>query len=162
MQVHDSIVIAADPLTIYRQIADPSQMGRWSPENMGAVVPTPGEPAAVGTSFVGSNRRGRARWVTRCTVTASDPGRRFAFDVTEIGPKRPSLKAPIASWSYDFETVDGGTKVTETWTDNRTGWPDFAASIFDRIVTGGKLFCDFQRRNIAKTLARLKADLDGT
>ena len=161
MQVHDSIVIAADPLTIYRQIADPSQMGRWSPENTGADVPTPGEPAAVGTSFVGTNRRGRARWVTRCTVTDSDPGRRFAFDVREIGPKRPSLKAPIASWSYDFEAVEGGTLVTETWTDNRTGWPDFAATVFDKIVTGGKTFAVFQRRNIAKTLARLKADLDG-
>ncbi len=161
MQVHDSIVIAADPLTIFRQIADPSQMGRWSPENTGAVVPTPGEPAGVGTSFVGSNRRGRARWVTRCTVTESDPGWRFAFDVREIGPRSPRLKAPIASWSYDFEAVDGGTKVTETWTDNRTGWPDFAATAFDKVVTGGKTFAVFQRRNIAKTLARLKADLDG-
>lgn len=160
MQVHDSVVIDADPLTVYRQVADPSQMGRWSPENLGAEVPTPGEPATVGTVFVGSNRRGRARWVTRCTVTAADPGARFAFDVREIGPKKPLIKGSIASWSYDFEPVPGGTKVTETWTDNRTRWPDVVASVFDRAMTGGHLFADFQRRNIARTLARLKADLD--
>lgn len=162
MSVDDSIVIATDPLTIYRQVADPSQMGRWSPENRGAEVPTPGEPATVGTVFVGSNRRGRARWVTRCTVTDADPGRRFAFDVREIGPRKPFIKGPIASWSYDLEAVDGGTKVTETWTDNRTRWPDLIAAGFDKVVTGGQLFSDFQRRNIAKTLARMKQDLDGS
>ncbi len=160
MQVQDSIVIAAEPLTIYEQVADPSQMGRWSPENRGADVPTPGQPAAVGTSFVGSNRRGRASWVTRCTVTASDPGSRFAFDVVQIGVRKPLMKGAIASWSYDFEAVDGGTKVTETWTDRRSRWPDVAAAAFDKVVTGGRLFSDFQRRNIAKTLARLKTDLE--
>lgn len=160
MQVQDSVVIAAEPMALYEQVADPSQMGRWSPENRGAQVPTPGQPAAVGASFVGSNRRGRAAWVTRCTVTAADPGVRFAFDVRQIGAKQPRLRAGIASWSYDFEAVEGGTRVTETWTDNRRGWPDLAATVFDKTVTGGRTFADFQRRNIAKTLARLKADFE--
>lgn len=162
MQVHDSIVIDADAHTLFAQIADPSQMGRWSPENLGADVPNPGEPAAVGTSFIGSNRRGRARWVTQCTVTVSDPGRRFAFDVLRIGVRTPRMRGAIASWAYDFEPVDGGTRVTETWTDNRTGWPDRAAAVFDKIVTGGQLFSDFQRRNIARTLKRLKSETEGT
>lgn len=160
MQVQDSIVIAADAQTIYAQVADPSQMGRWSPENRGAEVPDPGRPATLGTSFVGSNRRGRASWVTRCTVTSADPGARFAFDVVQIGVKRPLMKGAIASWSYDFATVEGGTRVTETWTDRRTRWPDLAAAAFDKVVTGGQLFSDFQRRNIARTLARLKTDLE--
>ncbi len=160
MQVQDSIVIAAEAQVIYDQVADPSQMGRWSPENRGAEVPTPGQPATTGTSFVGTNRRGRATWVTRCRVTAADPGVRFAFDVREIGLRRPMLKGAIASWSYDFEAVAGGTRVTETWTDRRTGWPDLAAAAFDKIVTGGHLFSDFQRRNIATTLARLKTDVE--
>ncbi|MGA8851265.1 MAG: SRPBCC family protein [Aeromicrobium sp.] len=162
MQVQDSIVIAAEPLALYEQVADPSQMGRWSPENRGAEVPIPGQPATVGTSFVGSNRRGRATWVTRCTVTAADPGVRFAFDVRQIGARQPRFRGRIASWSYDFEPVVGGTKVTETWTDNRRNWPDVAANVFDKTVTGGRTFADFQRRNIAKTLARLKTDFEGT
>lgn len=161
MQVQDSIVIATDPITLYEQIADPSQMGRWSPENTGATVPEPGTPAPVGTTFIGSNQRGRGRWVTSCTVTDSTPGERFAFDVTAIGPRTPLLKGRIATWAYTFEPVDGGTQVTESWTDGRTTWPDALASVFDRIATGGKLFAEFQRGNIARTLAALKADMEG-
>lgn len=161
MQVQDSIVIAAEPLALYEQIADPSQMGRWSPENTGAKVPAPGSPATVGTRFIGTNRRGKARWVTSCTVTEAVPGKRFAFDVTAIGPKTPLLRGRIATWAYTFEPVEEGTRVTESWTDGRSRWPDFLAARFDRFATGGKLFADFQRGNIARTLAALKADAEG-
>jgi uncharacterized protein YndB with AHSA1/START domain len=160
MTVSDSVVIAADALAIYRAVADPSQMPRWSPENTGATVPRPGEPLPEGASFVGTNRRGRARWSTRCVVVASEPGRRFTFVVGEIGLGRPRLRGRIARWDYRFEPVEGGTRVTETWTDGRRAWPDAVAGVFDRVVTGGRTFADFQRRNIARTLARMKADLE--
>jgi hypothetical protein len=113
----------------------------------------------VGTTFVGTNKRGPARWQTRCRVTASDPGRRFAFDVFQFGPRVLMLKFRIATWDYTFEPVDGGTKVTETWADGRH-WPDAMANRFDKVATGGTSFAEFQRRNIAKTLANLKADLE--
>jgi uncharacterized protein YndB with AHSA1/START domain len=160
MTVHDSVVVDTDPQTIYRLIADPSQMPRWSPENTSADVPEPGGPLPVGATFVGSNRRGRARWSTRCRVIASDPGERFAFEVFQIGLRTPLVKAPIARWDYELEPVDGGTKVTESWTDARRRWPDAVANTFDKVATGGRTFADFQRRNIAKTLANLKADLE--
>ena len=160
MTVQDSIVVDADPMTIYRMVADPSQMPRWSPENTAGDVPEPGTPAMVGTTFVGSNQRGSARWRTRCRVTIADPGERFAFDVFEFGLRSPFLPVRIATWAYDFEAVDGGTKVTESWTDGRRGWPDALTNAFDKVATGGRTFADFQRRNIAKTLANLKADLE--
>jgi polyketide cyclase/dehydrase/lipid transport protein len=160
MTVQDSIVVDADPMTIYQLVADPSQMPRWSPENTAGDVPEPGSPATVGTTFVGSNKRGFARWQTRCRVTVSDPGERFAFDVFQIGLRTPFVQVRIASWAYEFEPVDGGTKVTETWTDGRRRWPDAMANTFDKIATGGRTFADFQCRNIAKTLANLKADLE--
>jgi hypothetical protein len=160
MTVQDSIVVQADPMTIFRLVADPSQMPRWSPENTAAEVPEPGSPASVGTAFVGSNKRGFARWQTRCRVTESDPGERFAFDVFQIGPRTPLIRVRIASWAYEFEAVEGGTRVTESWTDGRRHWPDAVANRFDKLVTGGRTFAEFQRRNIAKTLANLKADLE--
>ena len=162
MQVQDSVVIAAEPMELYDQIADPSQMGRWSPENTGAAVPLPGTPAAVGTTFIGSNRRGSTRWVTSCTVTEAVPGARFTFEVTAIGPKRPMIKGRIATWTYTFEPLDASTRVTEIWTDGRTRWPDAIAARFDRFATGGQLFSDFQRGNIARTLAALRADFEVT
>ncbi len=90
------------------------------------------------------------------------PASSFAFRVDRIGVTTPKVSAPIASWSYTFEPTATGTRVTETWRDSRRGWPDPVASAFDRVVTGGSRFCDFQRRNIARTLARLKADLEAT
>jgi uncharacterized protein YndB with AHSA1/START domain len=153
--VSDSVVVAADSMSLYSALSDPTRMGEWSPENRGATVTDARGEAYVGMEFVGRNKRGGARWVTLCTVTAADPGRRFAFRVHGIGAKTPSIKARNASWEYTFEPVDGGTRVTETWTDDRP-WPDFAAAVFDRIVTRGSMFADFQRRNIAKTLKNVQ------
>jgi uncharacterized protein YndB with AHSA1/START domain len=161
LQVSDSVVIAADARTIYDQVADPTQMPRWSPENTGATTAAQG-PLTEGAVFDGRNRRGRARWSTECVVTAAEPGHRFAFDVRKIGPRKPLLPGRIASWEYSLEPVDGGTRVTETWTDHRTSWPDWAAAAFDKVATGGHLFCDFQRRNIARTLATMKTDFEGS
>ena len=40
MQVSDHVDIALDAeSTIWRQVSDPAQMPRWSPENTGATVP---------------------------------------------------------------------------------------------------------------------------
>lgn len=157
--VSDDVVVAADAEVVWSQVADPSQMGRWSPENRGASITSAGRPAPVGTVFVGQNRRGRARWSTQCVVTASEPGRRFAFDVRRIGVGRLLAPAAIASWEYTFVPTADGTRVTETWRDNRR-WSDARAARFDRVVTGGKLFHEFQARNIRRTLDRLKADLE--
>jgi len=161
MTVQDSVVIeGVTPAEVYDLVSDPSRMGRWSPENLGAEVPEPGRPSYVGMSFVGANKRGRFRWSTRCTVTAADPGEQFAFRVHAIGLKVPRIPGPIAQWEYRFEEVARGTQVTEVWTDGRRGWPDAVANRFDKTATGGRTFAEFQRRNIAKTLARLKSDLE--
>ncbi len=154
--VSDSAVVNAEADTLYAAISDPTQMGKWSPENLGALVQDPRGGAYVGMVFDGKNKRGRAQWVTRCTVTAAEPGKAFEFRVHAIGVKTPRLKGANATWRYDFESVPGGTKVTETWTDDRTAWPDVLALVFDKIATRGKTFPQFQRRNIAKTLDNLQ------
>ncbi|MFJ9041227.1 SRPBCC family protein [Streptomyces sp. NPDC102406] len=159
--VSRSIEVGVPPQVAYQAVSHPEDMGRWSPENRGTTEESPAGPAVVGTSFVGRNKRGRFRWVTRCTVTAADPDNRFAFRVHAIGVRRPRLRGPIASWEYRFEPTERGTRVTETWTDDRRGWPDFVAHVFDRIVTSGRTFADFQTRNIDRTLQNLKRELEG-
>ncbi|WP_435200951.1 SRPBCC family protein [Janibacter sp. GS2] len=163
LTVSDTITIAVTPRTAWEAVSDVTQMGRWSPENTGAQIgpehERAGAPLAVGTPFVGTNKRGPARWSTQCTVTAADPGERFAFRVHRIGPRRPVVPGRIATWEYRFEEVDGGTRVTETWTDDRP-WPDALARVFDAAVTGGETFADFQQRNIRRTLERLRSQLE--
>ncbi|ORT56414.1 SRPBCC family protein [Streptomyces sp. CB03238] len=161
MSVSDSIVIDVAPMTVYERLSDPTAMGRWSPENRGATVRGERRGAYVGMVFEGRNKRGPFAWVTRCTVTAADPGERFAFRVHAIGARRPWLPGAIATWEYRFEPVEGGaTRVTEIWTDDRRAWPDAVAGAFDRIATRGRTFADFQRGNIRTTLERLKAALE--
>ncbi|MFF2189551.1 SRPBCC family protein [Streptomyces sp. NPDC058155] len=165
--VSDSVVIAASPAMVYGRISRPALMGRWSPENLGATVrPRRGGESAdpdtyVGMVFDGHNKRGPMRWTTRCTVTAADADERFAFRVHAIGIRTPRLRGPIASWEYRLEAVDGGTRVTETWTDDRRSWPDAVAHAFDRVATRGHTFADFQARNIHRTLSNLKRVVEG-
>ncbi|MFD4789421.1 SRPBCC family protein, partial [Streptomyces sp. NPDC058459] len=66
----DSIVVDVPPEAAYRAVSDPGGMGRWSPENLGTAPGSAEGPAGMGTSFIGRNKRGRFRRVTRCTVTA--------------------------------------------------------------------------------------------
>ncbi|WP_369217254.1 SRPBCC family protein [Streptomyces flavofungini] len=168
--VSRSIVVEAPASLVYDQVSRPAQMGRWSPENLGATLADADAdaPARVGQVFEGHNKRGPARWTTRCTVTEADPGTRFAFRVHAIGLKRPRLRGPIATWEYRFEETGsergepgGATRVTETWTDDRRAWPTFVANAFDRIATRGHTFAAFQAGNIDRTLRNLKKELDG-
>ncbi|WP_446222000.1 SRPBCC family protein [Nocardia sp. IBHARD005] len=160
--VFDSIHIAAHPVSVYQQVSDPTLMGRWSPENRGAKVTQPRESTYVGMEFEGFNKRGFARWVTRCVVITAEPGKRFAFRVEAIGVRRPWIRAGIATWEYRFEPDNGGTLVTETWHDDRKTWPNAAVQVFDRIATGGDTFVEFQRKNIHRTLRNLKRQLEST
>jgi len=161
MQVSDSVEISGvTPAHVYAQVSDPTQMGRWSPENTGAEVERGSAGSlAVGDVFVGTNKRGGAKWHTRCEVVAADPGERFAFDVVGWGLRSPLLKVAIARWEYTFEATEDGTKVTETWRDARSRWPDRVANAVDSKLTGGRTFASFQKRNIAKTLSALREDL---
>ncbi|MFG3252146.1 SRPBCC family protein [Streptomyces sp. NPDC048172] len=159
--VSRTVLVAAPPEQVYEEVSRPARMGRWSPENLGATVPGDADGTAfTGMTFDGHNRRGAMRWTTRCTVTAAEPGSRFAFRVHAIGLRRPLLRGPIATWEYRLAPHGEGTKVTETWTDDRRAWPDPVAAVFDRAVTGGRTFVAFQARNIDRTLRNLKRELE--
>ena len=64
---------------------------------------------------MGTNRHGLRRWSTRCTVTAAEPGRSFAFDVDFAG-------VAISRWAYELREDPDGCVVTESWTDRRPLW----------------------------------------
>ena len=159
--VSGSVVIMRPAGELYGMVADVTRMGEWSPENRGAVLSGAASVPEVGTVFDGANTRGRVSWSTRCTVTRAVPGREFAFRVHAIGGTHRKVPGRIATWRYTLQEHDGGTLVTETWTDDRP-WPDAVAHVFDRVVTGGTTFAAFQRRNIRRTLHTLKAVAEGT
>ena len=160
--VSESIDIAADPLTVYAKVSDPTLTRHWSPENRGATMQPSADSAKmqVGTVFDGHNERFGFRWTTECVVTAAEPGERFAFKVRAWGVFKPLIKVSVASWEYTFEATDDGTRVTETWTDGRRSWPDALTAVVDPVLTGTPSFSVFNRRNIRITLKNLKAAIE--
>ena len=135
--------MAADPGCVYALVADVTRMDRWSPEAAGARW-IGGEPATVGARFRGRNRHGLHRWSTTCTVTAADPGRRFAFDVTWLG-------RPIATWEFRLTAVDGACEVRESTTDRRSR----LLRAVTPIGTGVARRAEQNRRTMTRTLDAL-------
>lgn len=107
-----SRVIAASPEALYDIVSDLPRMGELSPENTGGMWVKGASGPQVGAEFRGTNTHGTKHWATTATVERADRGREFAFRV-HVGPVK------VARWGYQFEPVDGGTKVTETWHDMR-------------------------------------------
>jgi len=139
-----SRVINATPERVYELVSDLPRMGEWSPENNGGKWLGGITIPVVGSKFKGKNANGWRKWSTISTVVAADPGKEFTFDVASTGMK-------VARWGYTLEAVEGGTKVTEAWTDHR-------ATLMAKItglVVGVKDRAAHNRAGMEQTLERL-------
>ena len=144
--VEVSETVRASPQVVYDLVSDVTRMGRWSPETTACRWLPPAAGPAVGARFRGTNRRGPLLWATTCTVTAAEPGRRFAFDVA-FGP------LPISSWAYDVQPTPEGCRVTESWHDRRGA----ALQLASVPVMGIRDRASHNARGMRATLRALKA-----
>jgi uncharacterized protein YndB with AHSA1/START domain len=111
--MRDSVTIhmAASPERVWMLVSDITNTGKFSPETFEAEWLDGATGSAVGARFRGHvrrNGRGPVYW-TQCKVTASDPGREFAFAVGGPGGRT------VNSWRYRFEPSGDGTDVTESF-----------------------------------------------
>lgn len=106
-----TVHFAAPASQVWDLVSDVTRIGEFSPETFEAQwLDDVGGPR-VGARFRGHvrrNGRGPVYWTT-CTVTASDPGREFAFAVNGPGGTR------VNTWRYQLRTVEDGTEVTESF-----------------------------------------------
>ena len=138
--------IEAPASVVYDMVSDLPRMGEWSPENTGGSW-RGGTGPMVGATFRGRNKSGFRRWRTVVTVTAADPGARFAFDVHFAA-------VPISRWEYVFAASDDGScVVTERWTDRRPTWMRKASGP----VMGVADRAEHNRAGMQATLRALKA-----
>lgn len=144
-----SRVIAASPDRIYDLISDLPRMGEWSPENVGGRWMNGASGPVVHARFRGKNRNGWRRWTTTARVVKADRPREFVFQVTSRG-------FPVATWGYLLEPTPGGTRVTETWTDDRSR---FFAKVTGAAV-GVRDRAEFNRTSMERTLAKLAAAVE--
>ena len=145
------MVIDAPPERLYDMVADLECMGQWSPECQRVEWTDGSGGSAQGATFVGHNKggpMGLMKWSRHGRVVTADPGREFSF-ATEEGGRESTL------WSYRFEPVDGGTRVTESYD---VKWIPTWARIVD-VPTNrhGEL-----QEAMRHTLSRLKAAAEGS
>ncbi len=146
-----SLVIEAPGERIYWLVADLSRMGEWSPECQRVEWLEGSTGPAQGARFMGHNKGGPGgllQWSRRGRVLTTDPGREFAF-ATEEGGKEG------VEWRYRLETVEGGTRVTESY---EIHWIPTWARIVDILTNrAGEL-----RRHMQHTLEQLKRAAEAT
>lgn len=95
---------AAAPDAVWALLSDPERTAGLGPEVTEARWS--GAERGVGAVFTGTNVRGDRRWEVPCTVTASEPGRLFAWSV--LPPERAS-----STWSYTLSPDGAGGTVVE-------------------------------------------------
>jgi hemerythrin-like domain-containing protein len=140
-------MIAADPGTIYRLVSDVTRTGEWSPETRSARWIGGATGPVAGAKFRGMNRWRLVIWARTCVVEEAEPGKRFVFR-TLPAPGLPDS----TRWSYEFEDVAGGTRVTESYEILR------ALPAWLQSTAGAALLPHHQdmRPHMAETLARLE------
>lgn len=103
-----AIEMTAAPERVWGLLADVTRMGEWSPVCDGCEWADGAIGPEVGARFVGHNRQGIVHWSRMCEVTASDPGRGFAFRTFFRGVES-------TRWRYQLEPTSTGTLVTESY-----------------------------------------------
>lgn len=137
--------IAAPPEVVWRIVSDIARVSEWSPQCYRSEWIGGSTQPAVGARFKGYNRRGIFRWSRECRVSECEPGRVFAYS-TYTGDREETR------WRYEIEPADGGTLVTESFTN--IGAPLYV-KIINALAT--KRFDADREANLRASLARIKA-----
>ncbi|WP_166973321.1 SRPBCC family protein [Brevibacterium atlanticum] len=141
----DSILINADPNTVYATVSDVTRTGEWSPICRECWWDD-GDGPQVGAWFTGRNVTADREWETRSQVIVADDGRAFGWSV---GPGR-------VHWTYRVEAVDGGTRLTESWEFLPEGQEFFVEKYGDRADEQVAERTAAARKGIPETLRAIK------
>jgi hypothetical protein len=98
-----SIWVDAPPERVWPLVSDITRYGEWSPENQGGRWAKGTGAPGVGAQFSGSNKHGKLRWTTKCTVIEYEKNARFAFSVAESR----------THWGFRLEPAAGGTRLVQ-------------------------------------------------
>ena len=145
-----SVHVDAPPAAVWAVVSDVARVPEWSPECTG--IRWYGQPrgAEVGARFLGFNRKGMLRWLTRNRIEEVVPGERLAWLTVDNKTR----------WAYAVSPDGDGSSVTlrRTLPTDRPFLPAMAV----RFLLGGFDAHDgHMRDNIAQSLDRLKAVIEG-
>lgn len=141
--------IAAPTDIVFGALTDVTRMGEWSPECHTCAWADGATEAAVGAVFDGHNRNGDKEWSTQGKVVELVPNEKFVFHAM-WGDFH------FATWGFELESTDGGSRVTQTWEDLR---PDQAIEGSAQI-SGVEDRAAWNLEQMGITLERLAASIE--
>ena len=147
-ELRAEIVIDAEPAAVWAALTDFERMPEWSPELV-RMIPLKRGGLRVGQWYLGVNRRKAVVWPTRNVVKQVEPGRVLSWHTSTSG----------ATWIYELEAVDGGTRLVQRRPVSRLTWIGRVTA--GSVLGGGASHCDELESGMSVTLARLKAAVEG-
>lgn len=148
--IEEDTLIDAEPDQVWRLVADPAAMSRWSPQVLRTRVTTAG-PVGVGTRMRNLNRDGLLLWTTRAQVVRFDPGVEFAVKIRENR----------SVWSYRVEPVSPGTSRLVIRRETPDGVRPSALRLARLFWRSVPRFESCLREGMRTTLARIKRECEG-
>lgn len=103
-----SVEIAAPTEAVWKQVADPVRVPRWSHECRRVRFLDGTTSAGLGRRFRGTNRSGRYRWSRNCTIFTYDEPLEFGY-VTSGG------LGDATAWHFRLEPTATGTRLTQAF-----------------------------------------------
>ena len=114
-----SRVIPAPAQVLFDLVADPAQHPAFDGSGTVKASPAPSSKVGLGDTF-GMSMRMYIPYKMVNTVVEYEEGRRFAWTPALDGPAFIARGIGPVIWRYEFEEVEGGTLVTETWDPTRS------------------------------------------
>ena len=105
-----SVEVPVTPEQIWTVLADPTRVGEWSHEAVGARWLHGADQAVPGAWFQGRSHARIFGWKRHCLITAVEPNRHLTWRT------RGGLGHDCTDWSYTLDPTPGGTRITQTFT----------------------------------------------
>lgn len=131
----------ATPEAVYDLVADIGRMGEWSPETYRSHWLGGATEARAGARFRGWNKMGPIRWFTDPVIDVAERGKELTFTTTFLGRGR------LTTWSFTMRPADGGTELTESWSEQ--------SNLMARLLPSAR--SDQLQRGMEATLQRIKS-----
>jgi len=140
--------VDAPPESVWPLVSDITRYGEWSPENQGGRWAKGTVAPGVGTKFSGSNKHGKLRWTTKCTVIEYEQYARFAFAVAESG----------MHWGFRLMPESDGTRIIQ-WR-NRVHQPPLPIRLLENSGLLGRPREAWVVDGMRQTLAAIKQAIE--
>ncbi|HEY8546770.1 MAG TPA: SRPBCC family protein [Acidimicrobiales bacterium] len=148
-----SVHVAAPPQAVWEVVSHPERLPEWSPECTGIRWYGARKGAEVGAKFLGFNRKGRLRWLTRNRVEVVEPGKAFGWLTIDNRTR----------WTYRIDPAGDGDDAGSTVTLSRElpeQRPALAKFLVQRFMGGVDAHDAHMRQNIRQSLERLKTVIE--